>query len=531
MADKQDEVTSGDVELKKVQVQRALEDALDMAGLEISGEVDEAKVGREPHARGDEATADTRPSKPAEGSIPKTEWIDVTELFSSAAAYLGPGELVRETNFTLFDAMSAVEMMDCKMDATMQWKHYPGYPRSAKEAVRKGAVKLDGHSVEELVGIMDEALACVATWLEGHTLAQTVFTCLYLLESSEIEDLYLRTFSLAVIKTVEYMRECICRGGVYAEDDQQAVCYGFNMLTAIPDSSVLTSLKEAEEKAAAMLRHAGSVSASGAIEALVLRLKFTKNLFAFISSVNKGTAHGMEMCSQRLSQCVSLVNRITSTISVGVALDPSSPISLGFHPVINQHLLPPCYKPYAILSREKSCAVQRKIFLNLQKVLAVGKIDTFRELLESIFEFSEMCPNILVRSILVQVSLNSDRSKLFGSRSLENLLREDARVLCNPPSFNARSPVSTLPQGVEITNCFFSRAVAPFRDFLRLYCQHRAHQRHKTAKCLDSLGDLQQETERLDQRLHELTMKVDPQRQHLACFSTWLLYYIIQVIV
>ena len=44
----------------------------------------------------------------------------------------------------------------------------------------------------ELVGTFDEILCRVTSWLNGNTLAQTVYTCFYLLDPTKVEDLHLR---------------------------------------------------------------------------------------------------------------------------------------------------------------------------------------------------------------------------------------------------------------------------------------------------------------------------------------------------
>ena len=64
-------------------------------------------------------------------------------------------------------------------------------------------------------------LSCYATWLNGHTLAQTVFTSLYLLDTEQVDNLFLRAFSITMVRTVEYTRELLAKGGVYVEEDQQ----------------------------------------------------------------------------------------------------------------------------------------------------------------------------------------------------------------------------------------------------------------------------------------------------------------------
>lgn len=542
---------------KRDKLQKALEEAIVATGLEsmsISGEEEKKQEKQDEFHEGDSQSQYKNDKKAEEegvptvenvqlpsGAVPKTKWLDVTECFIQAAESLAPGELIQEAHFSLFDAMSAIELMDTKMDASLQWNTFQQYPRTLNEAVKKGILKLDGHTPTELIGIIDEVFACVATWLEGHTLAQTVFTCLYLLDTAEIENICLRAFSHAIVKIVEYMRECICRGGVYAEDDQQGICIGLNMLNNVTDTSVATSLKEAEEKVMTLLKHAASTdridaevpltSGTEAIKALLVRIKFTRNLFAFISALGKGTAQGIEASLQKLTHCLGLIDDISATIDLGVKVDPRNPLPLGFHPVINQRLLPPSYKPYGILPRAKGINILQTVLSQLQKVLSFGKLDSFTELFEAIMGFCAVMesPNVLVRSLLVLLCLQSDRNKLFGSPTMEVMLREDARVLSNPASINVRSPLSTSSQGKEAADRFFGRAVAPMMEFLRVYCQHRARQRQKIGRCLDTLGEFQQEAERIDHHLNELTSKLDPQRQHLACFGTWLLYYIVHL--
>lgn len=62
---------------------------------------------------------------------------------------------------------------------------------------------------EELIGIIDMTLACIVSWLEGHSLAQTVFTNLYLHKPYHIEDKALKAFSLVVYKLLEIIKDYI----------------------------------------------------------------------------------------------------------------------------------------------------------------------------------------------------------------------------------------------------------------------------------------------------------------------------------
>ena len=53
-------------------------------------------------------------------STPTYNWMVVTDSFKSACDELSLGELMHDDLFGLFEAMSAIEMMDPKMDAGMR---------------------------------------------------------------------------------------------------------------------------------------------------------------------------------------------------------------------------------------------------------------------------------------------------------------------------------------------------------------------------------------------------------------------------
>lgn len=477
-----------------------------------------------------------------------TTWLDITDTFTTASALLGPGELVMDSAFSLFDAMSAIEISDPKMDAIVQWSRYPRYPRSVKEAAGHGQLKLSAHSPPELIGIFDEMLACIATWLKGHTLAQTVFTSLYLLDTTLVEDPILHSMSVALIRIVEIVRDIIARAGVYAEDDQQIVCVGFNMLPLVRDEDVLGFIKTAKDHLMTVLRNLPPEdNPSGEsfstvnwtrplISAVLHRIKYLRSFFIVVSSFNKRSREGIVTSRQEISECESSLTRILSTQSLGQELDPGNPLLLGFHPLINQHLLPPSYRPYGIMSRETSVALFQNLLKELHLVYTFGGLNTLGDLFKAVRGLStyEHSPNVLTRSLITKLCFQNERSKLFSSKPMETMIRDDIRYLFNPPAANPRSPLSTSPQAQELVDRFLTRAYLPFVDLLTVYCQHRARQRIIIAKYMDTVGDVQLESEALDTQLGELILRLDPQRQVQGgggCYSTWLVYYITQLFI
>ena len=85
--------------------------------------------------------------------------------------------MLHDDLFGLFEAMSAIEMMDPKMDAGMaKGSVKRRTPLTLTDAIEEKSLPWDNVTVPEFVTIFDHTLSCLVTWLEGHSLAQTVLT-------------------------------------------------------------------------------------------------------------------------------------------------------------------------------------------------------------------------------------------------------------------------------------------------------------------------------------------------------------------
>ncbi|XP_027037069.1 N-alpha-acetyltransferase 35, NatC auxiliary subunit-like, partial [Pocillopora damicornis] len=147
---------------------------------------------------------------------PQYNWEDITDNFTEAASELKLGELVHDNIFGLFEAMSAIEMMDPKMDAGMLCNKAKKVLQF-EPAVKAGLVRIKDLTPKELIGIMDELIACLITWLDGHSLVQTVFTCLYMHNPFIIEDPCLKAFCIAMLKTCDLIKSIVNRAQVFEE--------------------------------------------------------------------------------------------------------------------------------------------------------------------------------------------------------------------------------------------------------------------------------------------------------------------------
>jgi hypothetical protein len=86
------------------------------------------------------------------------------------------------------------------------------------------------------------------SWLEGHSLAQTVFTNLYLHQPAQILDKPLKTFCYAVYKIIEIIKDCINKALVFEEEDFQSVTYGYRLQQDITEQKTISMLREVEEE-------------------------------------------------------------------------------------------------------------------------------------------------------------------------------------------------------------------------------------------------------------------------------------------
>lgn len=81
------------------------------------------------------------------------------------------------------------------MDAGMLCNRGIRQIKSFDQAVEDSILKINNFEDKEIIGIIDSTFACLATWLEGHSLAKTVFINLYLHKPYRIEDKILKVLA------------------------------------------------------------------------------------------------------------------------------------------------------------------------------------------------------------------------------------------------------------------------------------------------------------------------------------------------
>lgn len=464
-------------------------------------------------------------------------WVDVTEEFFKAVKGLELGELLHDELFGLFEAMSAIEMMDPKMDAGMLCNRGNKSAISFDQAVQDGILKLQDLSLSEQIGIIDSTLACLVSWLEGHSLAQTVFTNLYLHKPHQIEDRPIKAFSICVFKIVDIIKDFVNRAQVFEEEDFQPMVYGYRLNPDVSEQRAIGMLKEVEEELQRRIRNRTNDSSAQSehddLVALFSRVKLVRLIYQTLCSLGRRDQPALADCPRLLANCSELLTTVHRTVGRGVQpeIESDHPAIMGFDPLVNQRLLPPTFPRYTkIKSRIEALDYFEELLNRLKVVCKITNYSSFHSALDFFIEFSRHGPCILSRSIL-QLLYLPQCNKVFGTLNFVDVLRDAAKNFIFPPALMPKSTLLYNPQAKEYVDTFLSHCVRPFGNLIQLCGHNRARQRDKLAHLLEDFATLQDEAERVDAYLHNLSLKSETPRPHLACFGTWILYHTLKIMI
>uniref|UniRef100_A0A669F5G3 N-alpha-acetyltransferase 35, NatC auxiliary subunit n=1 Tax=Oreochromis niloticus TaxID=8128 RepID=A0A669F5G3_ORENI len=445
-------------------------------------------------------------------------WVDITHEFKSACKDLNLGELLHDKLFGLFEAMSAIEMMDPKMDAGMIGNQVNRKVLNFEQAIK--------------VLISFSYIFMYITWLEGHSLAQTVFTCLYVHNPDLIEEPALKAFALGLLKVCDISREKVNKAAVFEE--VSSFLLSVSMLKDVEDELQRkvksTRSRQGEQRNPEVeLEHQQCL-------ALFNRIKFTRLLLTALIAFTKKETSSVSEAQKLVAQAADLLSPIHSSIQHGIQSQNDTtkgdhPIMMGFEPLVNQRLLPPTFPRYAkIIKREDMVAYFSKLIERIKTVCDVINTTNLHGILDFFCEFSEQSPCVLSRSLL-QTTFLIDNKKVFGTHLMQDMIKDALRYFVSPPVLSYKCCLFNNHQAKDYIDSFVTHCSRPFCSLIQIHGHNRARQRDKLGHILEEFATLQDEAEKVDAALHSLLMKLEPQRQHLACLGTWILYHNLRIMI
>ncbi|KAH8261515.1 hypothetical protein KR044_010547, partial [Drosophila immigrans] len=469
-------------------------------------------------------------------------WVDVTQEFHEACAELLPGELAQDMLFGLFEAMSAIEIMDPKMDVGMGFDKFDLPPPSFEAAVAMGAIKLDGLEPAELIGVFDALFACLVSWLEGNSMDQVLFTCLYLHAPSQIQDKALRVFCIAVRNLIVVIKNIIILAAVNEEEDFQL--YGNSALLAAEKAQPATiagQLKDVEDELVRKCKKLPPAEDQN-LMAVVHRLRFMRHLFQAIYQVElmasaESAEEAVNEIYKNLNVASELLPLIKRTIERGTQPVEGSeaPNPMGFSPRIHDRSQPPTF-PRSIKIRERPASYQflEEMVARFKYACKVIRHKDYYSALNFFIEYSRKSGHCILSRSVLQNLFSSSIRLAHGKQSMKRFLRHSVQAFNSPPVLNLKHPVASDPKVQQHLESFFRYCINmnTFNQFIRLCGFNRARQRDKLAHLIENFDPLQVDAVRLDSVMNQLANERAMEGnelhatalKHSTHFSTWVLY-------
>ncbi|XP_015082455.1 N-alpha-acetyltransferase 35, NatC auxiliary subunit [Solanum pennellii] len=439
-------------------------------------------------------------------SIPsgeQTVWADASSVLQLACNDLRDGELIHAENFNLFAAMSALEIMDPKMDSGMVRTYY-----SVDEAIEYGAAPIPLSfdktvDVQRVIDIMDHLLACEATWHKGCSLAQTVFSCLYLLRPD-------RTSSHALLHSYCRVMRATCNAVVCTVSDTRTNEEEdlFTMTHGLPlkvdgDDKCLTMLHAVEETIARQLRACKATLSKkrvtedieplqnnpdmeeGFCKSLLCRLRFRKHFYHVVTNMKRPQGRGLELakkhiacCFEELESMIKSAEFLKSINAPGTLEDgmnnettASGCQPVGFDSTLNSRLSAPT-PPRAIetISWKKAAEYFQKLLHELDIICSYSLDPVFEGVLRFVVEFQKFQPELVARA------------------HLQHLLVQDGKLYGRDSVFAVICKASLLPEVAKNHDIQKNETVVQLGQLLitllRVLCTNISWQRRKLGKIL-----------------------------------------------
>ncbi|KAJ2989021.1 hypothetical protein NUW58_g3676 [Xylaria curta] len=444
--------------------------------------------------------------------------IDITGQFASAVKTLSPGEIVKDDHFSLFESVSALEIMDRKMDSGVLDEG-----ESLDEEYDVTRVLLP----EEILGIIDQLLCLEMAWHLGYPLSQTVLTSVYVeaLMNPYPETIHdvdfgrsfpgpfrepsllfaLRAYCAGLIKACFLVNECMKEELYYEEEDFVTNTYERNLLFHIPVLSIKGLLQDAVTELDALKDTFPREICIALISRLQLRIEFLDAVD--LSVIRNDTSERPKLPWVRMRH---LIDDIEKQHGLG-KLVPEA-----FSTKLQRRLastMPP--RPMVKLSFEESIAHFKRFFQNGNEVIDVLQYTDPQSLLNFILLFQAQKPQplVFIRTILQNLLFRD--MVVLGRFSIRQLLDHDVSLgvlPCGPhfdQSFDdVEIPTDPRNRVAAAMEVFRQRVADLYLDLLRYLCQNRCRVRRTLCHHIQEWDVLEADVGEIEERLQAPLLEV-----------------------
>ncbi|KAI8065688.1 Mak10 subunit, NatC N-terminal acetyltransferase-domain-containing protein [Gongronella butleri] len=446
-------------------------------------------------------------------------WKDITAFLADATQDMDEGQLIHLQSFSLFDAMTAIEIMDPRMDTGMLLKENEPVDYDIRTP----------RTPAQVLWIVDHLLNCEMAWLSGHSLAQTVYTSLYfhhipqLLHqtpvparaSASMDDVMLTVVRAAVLATVRccrYIWTEMSSGNVYEEEDFTTNLFGLSIYDEIMDVDVFNDIRLAllllQDK---MDGQENNEWLAALHQRLTVRQHFLKAL--------------MFLAQPRCSHIKQVSDNLHQILEKPFdCLDKGDPVHGAFDPNINRKLTsqaPP--RSVSLPSHTDAYNQFIRLIRRLHDICSITTFPSVASLMNffAYFASTQPYPDALSRSKLN--SLFFDDGAVFGIMPIKQFIVNSITDYTSPPAdwFDMNhapgAPPATVMAKTALNQFLDQHTTLPFIDFFKIQCHNRARQRRLLCKVLNDWEMLQTEAYENDLQMQALRPKSAPAYH----FSLW----------
>lgn len=272
--------------------------------------------------------------------------VDITDFIESAAEDLELGEVLFMPNFSMFDAMSAIEIMDPRMDSALV---PPGVTPPEVPFTDPNAPLL----AEEVCWVLDRTMSAEMGWHSGYALSQTLYTSLYMHQITPISQggtlpqyfpawrhdpsrpiglvsIVLQAGLMAIVKTCDMVWRELSKGSVFDLEDFNADKADVSLLEGVQIPTALQQL----DKALAWLDRWHTADTVWK-NALYNRISLRRHILLAVS-INEVTG-----VAGRITHLLDALASYHSVRAgpVPATPPPSSQLHAAFDPTINRRLI------------------------------------------------------------------------------------------------------------------------------------------------------------------------------------------------
>ncbi|KAI8146778.1 Mak10 subunit, NatC N-terminal acetyltransferase-domain-containing protein [Fennellomyces sp. T-0311] len=468
------------------------------------------------------------------GNFLAPAWKDITTFLDDATNDFEVGQLVHLQSFDLFAAMSAIEIMDPKMDTGMLIEDNNIQPLDVDRALEP----------LELLWIMDRLLSCEMGWISGHSLSQTVYTCIYfhnlqtlVSEQGETSPTgtirnALKAYILGTVKCCQYVWDEMTLGNVYEEEDFTTNLFGLSLSEHYTDSMVMNAIDTALIEIRNMVERGNpegsSIFTAEALAPLYNRLLMRKSYLLGLLYLSQPRCSHFVDAKTQFGKVLELLDIKEDPAAISTTIGKGKEVEGAFDPNINRKLTsqaPP--RPIALRSDEESYKDYKELVERLLSICDVTNYSSIGSLFNYFKSFggTQPYPDAFSRSKLNTLFYHDFR--VFGKESAVNIVSLAIDELVKPPKWilfpsSMRAP-SNIPSA-ELEHArhslgeFLKRASAPYIDYFKIQCHNRSRQRRILCKVLQEWEALQEEAEAIDVTFQNLA-HIDSSPYHFSCWA------------